>query len=275
MNISMDELTLYRKDPGQKKPFKSTEPSEIFPNWKGEKESWVIVAPHDDDAVIGGGLLWQKAMEANIDLHLLITTDGQMGYCKPEDKDTIQDTRHQETIKSCKILEMDKLHWLNFPDCSLHLWGGRKKAKDGDPCSIVKYTGLQNAYTFYFRKWKPTRVFLPTGNDLHPDHKVVYQETLISIFHAAGDIWPELGQPTESVPNVYEMAIYCDFPEEPNLKIVGSEEHLNKKLEAIKAYESQKQIEQLVENVRKGGPVEYFRDVKFNLYSPDKYKQSF
>jgi len=58
---------------------------------------------------------------------------------------------------------------------------------------------------------------LTTSNiaDLHPDHQIVHEEVLISLFHAQGNIWPELGEPIAEVPQVYEFACYCDFPRQP------------------------------------------------------------
>lgn len=269
----MSNFTLYSKTGNDIK--KGTRLEDIFPNWKGDKERWLFIAPHDDDIILGGGLLLQKAIEEGVELHMLITTDGQMGYCSPDQKDTIAKIRGEETINSFKMLGIDNVEWLNFPDCDLQNQTGRRKAKEGDPCVFEGYTGLQNAYTKKMRDIDPTRIFLPTGEDLHPDHKTVFQEVQISIFHASGDVWPELGGPTSGLPSVYEMAIYCDFAETPNIKIEATDKELDVKLEGIRAYKSQLQIEMLVQQVKKSGPVEYYRDLVFHLYDPAKYKDLF
>ena len=78
---------------------------------------------------------------------------------------------------------------------------------------------MQNAITYALRQIRPNRVFLPTSADLHPDHQIVHEEVLISLFHAQGNIWPELGEPIAEVPKVYEFACYCDFPEPPQIRI--------------------------------------------------------
>ena len=88
----------------------------------------------------------------------------------------------------------------------------------GDPTEVEGASGLQNAYPHVLRQVRPTRVFLPTITDLHPDHRIVNEEMLISLFHAQGSIWPELGPPVAVVPAVYEYATYCDFPEAPQLR---------------------------------------------------------
>ena len=104
---------------------------------------------------------------------------------------------------------------------------------------------MQNAFTYALRQIRPNRVFLPTSADLHPDHRIVHEELLISLFHAQGNIWPELGEPIAEVPKVYEFAVYCDFPEPPQIRIEATPEHAAKpSSRRIRAYASQEQIEQ-------------------------------
>ncbi|MCK4813325.1 MAG: PIG-L family deacetylase [Candidatus Marinimicrobia bacterium] len=247
---------------------------ELFPDWK-EGEKWLFIGPHDDDIVLGAGITMRAAIEAGIDVYALVATDGGMGYCYMEQENTIGKIRQKETEDSFKIIGLDDDHFFfaNLPDCDTTSYVGRRKAKPGDP-AIEGYTGLQNMFTYYFRKVQPTRIFLPTGEDLHPDHKIVYQEVLISMFHAGGNIWPELGKPT-AAPAAYEFGVYCDFPTAPNLKIEADDEVFQKKLNAILAYKSQEQIASLVEGVKAGGPLEYLREIEFRFYSVDNYKDLF
>ena len=134
---------------------------------------------------------------------------------------------------------------------------------------------MQNSFTNALRNVQPTRCFLPTIADLHPDHRYVYEEFLISIFHASGTIWPELGKPIESIPDVYEMGVYCDFPKPPNIQLAAGDNFFEKKIDAINKFASQTQIASLVEIVRKNGSYEYFCEIGFNLYNPAKYKAMF
>jgi LmbE family N-acetylglucosaminyl deacetylase len=118
-------------------------------------------------------------------------------------------------------------------------------------------------------------VFVPTIADLHPDHQIVNNEMMISLFHAAGAIWPELGEPLADVPAVYELAIYCDFPQPPQLELRTDTATFDRKLLGIAAYRSQLQIAQLVENMRNAGPYEYLREMGFRFYSPNNHKATF
>jgi LmbE family N-acetylglucosaminyl deacetylase len=239
-------------------------------------ETWLFACPHDDDIAIGGGLWMKAACEAGVEVHLLAATDGRMGYCSLDEKDTIAATRADELVASCQALgltDASRIHLLGFPDCNLAQYLGRRPADEGDP-QTAGYTGLQNAFVEKLRAIKPTRLFMPSPMDYHPDHQIVHNEMQISLFHAAGEIWPELGPPTD-VPAVYELAIYCDFPDPPNLQLSCSDEQFRAKLDAIACYKSQKQIELLVQKVRDAGPVEYLREVNFKFYSATAYHHLF
>jgi len=251
--------------------------AELLPDWQGERECWMFVSAHDDDIVTGAGLTFQAALAEGVQVHAVITTDGRMGYCKFTQRRSISEIRQAEAEQSFQILGLpeDHLHLLHFPDCNLNPYRGRHFATIGDPTEVEGASGLQNAYPHILRQIRPTRVFLPTISDLHPDHRIVNEEMLISLFHAQGNIWPELGTPIETVPAVYEYATYCDFPQAPQLRIVTPEAMLETKLRAIKAYASQEQIDVLIDVQRKAGPQEYVREIEFNFYSPQQYERLF
>jgi LmbE family N-acetylglucosaminyl deacetylase len=245
-------------------------------------QTWLFVSPHDDDLSIGAGLLMQAAVDAGVNVECLIVTDGCLGYCQPEQQDDIVNIRHGETIKSFKLLGIEEaqLQFLGFPDGGLTKFIGRRKAEADEP-TIKEYTGLQNAFTYWLRELRPTRLFVPTKTDLHPDHQITHNELMISIFHASGKIWPELvhhlnidNEPFE-VPKVSELAVYCDFIDNPHLEIIGNDAAFDKKLDSIAEYKSQLQIAQMVEGMREAGAYEYVRDVEFRLYNAERYRELF
>ncbi len=245
-------------------------------HWQGENECFCFVSPHDDDVVLGAGLAIQLAIHEGVPVHVLVVTDGSMGYCSPEEKESIAEIRKEETYESLEILGVprERIHFLGFPDCQLAPFCGRR-AGGGEPGVIEGFTGLQNAFTYHLRRLRATQVFVPTINDLHPDHKVTNSELQISLFHASGDIWPELGAPLDAPPAIHEFAVYCDFPEPPTLKIACDDETFEKKLQSIAAFKSQKQISTLIENVRKAGSQEYIRAINFQFYQPETYHHMF
>jgi len=246
-------------------------------HWQGGKERFLIISPHDDDAVLGTGLLIQMAKRENVPVHIIIVTDGSMGYCSIDEKDNIAQIRRNETFECYQSLGMSKenIIWLGFADCQLNNYRGRSPAEPDSPAAISGFTGLQNTFAYHLRKIKPTQCFLPTWNDLHPDHRIIYEEFLISLFHAAGNIWPELGEPLSKVPYVHTFAVYCDFAAPPTLRMRTPISYLENKLKAIAAFRSQKQISSLIENVRHCGPEEYIRAIDFKLYHPASYRNQF
>lgn len=201
--------------------------------------TWLFVSPHDDDLCIGAGLTMQAARQAGVDVQVLIVTDGCLGYCRAEQRESIAKIRRAETYESFEMLGIARDHvtYINYPDGGLTPFVGRRPARNLEP-AIEGYVGLQNTFTYYLREFRPTCVFVPTPTDLHPDHQITHNELLISLFHASGDIWPELGAPL-AVPQLFEMAIYCDFAEAPNLEVHGNDDAFQHKLRSIEAYRSQ------------------------------------
>lgn len=245
--------------------------------WKETDGRFLFISPHDDDVVIGGGLMIQSALKEGVSVHVAVVTDGSMGYCTKSEKGRISEIRRDETYASLKILGVpkDNVHWLGFPDCQLTAFQGRRAAGPDEPAQLHGYTGLQNSLTGLLREVRPDQVFLPTDSDLHPDHRIVHSELLISLFHAAGSIWPELGKPLKDVPYIHELAVYCNFPSPPKLRIKAPKAAFAKKLKAIMEFKSQKQIGAVVQIVERGGPLEYLRPLDFALYNPAVYEDMF
>ena len=288
------ELAAAARPPGLETPFQFTrrgpdeklrrtaDLADLMHAGELSRECWLFVGPHDDDLCIGGGLLMQAAVESGVDLQAIIVTDGRQGYCCDDQRESICDIRWRETLASFETLGIGPraVSNLGFPDGGLMEFAGRRFAplRDNEAPSgaaMCGSVGLQNSLTHALRKHRPARVFVPTPTDLHPDHRITHGELMISLFHAAGAIWPELGPPLLEVPKVYEMAVYCDFSEPPNLEVVSDDEHFGRKLASIAAFQSQVQIASLVAGVKKAGPFEYFREVTFRLYCAETYKPLF
>jgi LmbE family N-acetylglucosaminyl deacetylase len=254
---------------------RTTSLSELMGGEDVSRQSWLFLSPHDDDLCVGAGLFMQAAVRAGVDVHAVIVTDGCMGYCREDQRDSIVQIRRQETYESFAVLGIpeEKVIYIGYPDGGLTPYIGRRRAKPGEP-AIGDHVGLQNAFTYHLRRTRPVRVFVPTHTDLHPDHRVTHSELMISIFHAAGAIWPELGPPID-VPKLGELAVYCDFSGLPNLEIIGDDEVFRTKLRSIEVYRSQEQISAVVESLRKAGPYEYIREYEFRLFSPQIYRGLF
>ena len=253
--------------------------SSVFADWRGTEEQWLLVSPHDDDVILGAGLLLLQAAREEISTTVSVVTDGRMGYCRLDQQEDIVAIRRGETDTALAMLGTTDIRRLEYPDCDLDRYTGRRSLLHGvapeKPDARGGHTGLQNSLTACLRDIRPTRVFVPTGADLHPDHKAVHRELLISLFHASDAVWPELGRALTEVPRLYEMAIYSDFPAPPTVQLAAEQPDLDTKLASIKAFESQEQIDALVRTVRNAGPFEYFREVPFSLYDSRHYAHLF
>jgi len=204
-------------------------------HWREAEQCFLFLSPHDDDVVIGGGLMILAALDEGVPVHVAIVTDGAMGYCSMAEKGRISDIRKKESFDAYTLLGVPKahIHWLGYPHCQLTRYQGRVPAAPGDPAASHGFTGLQSTLTELLRTVRPTQVFLPTSADLHSDHRIVHSELVISCFHAAGAIWPEMGEPLEGPPYLHEMAVYCNFPTPPRLQLRAPVAAFRKKLAAI------------------------------------------
>ncbi len=243
---------------------KSTSVKDCFAG--GKDGTWLVVVPHDDDLVLGCGLLVQAAHAEGIDVHVAVASNGSMGYCDVEDRDQIQDIRRKEmNISSADIgIAEDHIHWFGLQDGALPMAQGTTPQADGS------VSGLAWECTKLMRQLKPVVVLSPTPTDYHPDHRVVGSEVDISCFHASGEIWSQLGEPI-NIPERWDFAVYCPFADEPNVQLSTDIELFDKKLESIGRFQSQRQIAAMVENCRNSGPLEYYAARPFILYDPNDY----
>ena len=255
----------------------SNNPADIWVDWKGDRETWLFLAPHDDDIILGAGLTFLAALSEGIPTYAAITTNGESGYCRPEHKGKVAQLRHDEAVASFGAmgLPQSNLIFLGYHDAGLDHFTGHFWTDEKGPTAIEGSTGIENSYTWLLRKVRPTRVFFPSITDIHPDHQKTHEEMVISVFHAQGNIWPELGEPIPEIPYLYEYATYSDFQTPPDMRITVPEELLEKKLAGIAAYKSQEQIGALIAIQRQAGCREFVRQKTFDLMVPGKYNYLF
>ena len=57
---------------------------------------WLAIAPHDDDIVLGMGMVVAAAAAEGVEIHLAVTSDGGLGYLRPEDRPKLIEVRRLE-----------------------------------------------------------------------------------------------------------------------------------------------------------------------------------
>jgi LmbE family N-acetylglucosaminyl deacetylase len=218
----------------------------------GSKAAWIT--PHDDDPLIGAGGTILLLSEAEIESHILITTDGSMGYHDAEHRKRVVEERKQQTIEAYKMVGVSEknIHFMDFPDAGLTVHSGR----NGD-------SGLQVAYEKILRRISPSAVFfvgVRRDSIEHPDHIVVSEQGLWAARHASGTDWQDIapgGNFRQSL-RVFEYPVYSELAGDPSIQIV-SEHAVDRKVEALAKYVGQS-IQDLVDQQKERGG-EYFREI--------------
>jgi len=237
--------------------------TEAFSTGDPRKECILCITAHDDDPILGAALFIAAAGQLDIPVHILITTDGSMGYLLPgHDHGNISAIRREETYAGYGVLGVPRelIVFLGYPDADLAPHLGRRKARNPADPQIAGFSGLLTAYVHHIRRLRPTRVLLHTINDPHPDHKIVYEQGLWSVFMAASPLWPELGAPCEP-PVTQEYLVYSDFTGDPDWQI-RSERGAELRLEAVRKFASQGSIHGLEQELERTGPYEWHQEIK-------------
>ena len=255
----------------------SSNPADVWTDWKGTDERWMFVSAHDDDIVAGAGLTLLAGLANNVNCYAVYCANGVMGYCSLEQRPIIARIRKEEADRSFDHLgfPLENLYRFNYDDGNLMQDMGRRFAGPDDRNELCGATGLQNSLTWVLRTVRPTRLFLPNHRDLHTDHQAVHKDLLVSIFHAQGVIWPELGEPIADIPKLYEYATYSDFVTPPTMRISVPDELVRRRFEAVAMYQSQRQIGLVVDTLRKVGGVEYLLEMEFDIIRHEKYVSLF
>lgn len=228
---------------------------------------WLCVSPHDDDMVIGMGLTVAAACEAGIEVHLGVVSDGAMGYPRPEDIETIVETRRGEVLESSRRLGLpaERVHMLDLPDGELMSMRGAQRRSDG--C----HTGVGRRITALMRQVRPRIVFGPNPADVHPDHQAVAGDLDVACFWAGSAIWLELGEPI-AIPVRWDYAIYAPFVTDPHLRVEATEVCRRAKSESFAAFASQQYV---TANAEMAHPSEFLRRADWSMYRPSQYDALF
>ncbi len=243
----------------------SSDISLIFPKWKQlnaqAEENVIFVAPHDDDAFLGAGLLLEAVLRSQGNAYILIVTDGQNGFFKEEEKDTIVETRKRATTAAVEGygLKEQNIVRMHYTDGDLVRECTTSLSRSG--------SGLISDMTEKLRAYKATRIVMPHAEDDHIDHRFVSLVARLSVCHAGGAIWEHLGKPVD-IKTILEYAVYREFAKVPDLLVEAPQSAFEKKLAALAEYERcQPQISGMVEGVRQNGSLEAFCTLKPACYS--------
>jgi LmbE family N-acetylglucosaminyl deacetylase len=229
---------------------------------------WLVIVPHDDDLVLGLGLLVAAAVRSGLEIHVAVATDGSLGYVRPEERHALIETRARELRAACAVLGVSAqhLHALGFPDGSLVAHQGCRAENQPD-------TFAQRLVTL-LRSVRPSSVFVCTPDDVHPDHRVAAQESEIACVWAASKIWLERGEPCAE-PVRFHYAVYAPFSAPPEIQLEVGAAIFEQKLSALRCFTSQGVIDPMIARLTQAGPFEYFKRARELTYDPGLYRTLF
>lgn len=176
----------------------------------------MVVAPHCDDESLGcGGTLYKHHCRGH-SITAVFMTDGAM--CdSPKEVEEIIKTRKTEAKQAAKILGINQCVFLDHPD-------RRLKATEAVVQQVETLLG----------KIKPDIVYLPFYMDNHPDHMETTRACLAAIRR-------------HPVNSVFFYELWTTMI--PNC-LVDIGETVEKKMEAIRVYRSQKDIDTFAEKIK-------------------------
>ncbi|MBR0277960.1 MAG: PIG-L family deacetylase [Clostridia bacterium] len=178
----------------------------------------LVIAPHADDEIIGAGGTISKHVKKNDDVYVCVVTKGASPIFSKEFVDKIR----KETLQSHQKIGVKKTFFLEFPSVILEKEDSYIINKKID--EVIQHV-------------KPDEVFIPHIGDMHKDHRIVAEAAMVCLRpkyeHVIKRIYAyeTLSETGWNIPNVINEFI-------PNY-YVDISDYLDKKLEAMKCYESQ------------------------------------
>lgn len=178
----------------------------------------IVVAPHPDDEVlgVGGTLLRRQAEGASVAWVIVTSISEEHGWSS----DSVS-RRKREIERISDFFGFAEIFPLQYPTARL----------DQVPMSelVASLSGV-------FRSFQPEEVFVPHRSDVHTDHRVVFDVV------ASCSKW--FRYPTIKRVLSYETLSESDFQLSPDASFrpnvfIDIEPYLNKKLEAMRTYESE------------------------------------
>jgi LmbE family N-acetylglucosaminyl deacetylase len=183
----------------------------------------LILAPHPDDEVLGGGGVIQQAVALHLPVRVVFLTYGdfyEWSFLRYKDRPVLTprgvegmgELRHDEALAADATLGLSAgdLQFLGYPDFgTLDMWyaawgdappvkGLLTRATAVPYANAVRpgapYKGEEvlKDLTAILRALRPTKVFVSHPADHHPDHRALYVFTRIALLDVEEELTPQL-----------------------------------------------------------------------------------
>ncbi len=178
----------------------------------------LVIAPHPDDEILGCGGTMIKHIKAGDDVFVCIVTKGVMPLFSPE---SVEKTRNEARLCH-EYIGVKNTFYLDFPASMIE--------------TEYRYK-VNAAIRSIIEEIKPIEVFIPHWGDMQRDHQVVAEACMVALRPKYNPrvrrifSYETMSETAWNAPNVQNEFI-------PNVYIDISDT-LNKKLSALKVYDSQ------------------------------------
>ena len=129
------------------------------------KKKILILSPHADDEILGCGGFISKYSKSNYHINVLILTNANKGAPEIYSTQEIKQIRDEAKIAN-NFIGTKKLFFENLPALNLNNY------------PIYKISNIINKY---IAEINPEIVLIPSANDIHDDHKIIFQAAKVSM----------------------------------------------------------------------------------------------
>ncbi len=184
------------------------------------KKKILILSPHADDEILGCGGFISKYSKLNYQINVLVLTNANKGAPEIYPPETIKSLRNEAKTAN-NLIGTHKLIFENLPAINLNNYPVYK---------------ISNIIDKYIAKINPEIVFIPSKNDIHDDHKIIFKAAKVSMR-------PNREKNLKKILS-YEVLSETEWNEDgksfiPNYFIKLSKSDINNKVKAFLKYKSQ------------------------------------
>lgn len=147
----------------------------------------MVIAPHQDDEVLGCGGLIALKRRARIPVQIVFVTDGAASHDALTGRDpALVAVRRQEALQAAAILGVDArdVHFLDLPDGGLQTLSVSQRQQ-----AVDRLRGLIDAS-------QPLELYVPHRHDRTEDHEATYSLAIAAV------------QAARQAPKVYQYAVW-------------------------------------------------------------------
>jgi LmbE family N-acetylglucosaminyl deacetylase len=184
------------------------------------KKKILILSPHADDEILGCGGFISKYSRSDYHIYVLILTNANKGAPEIYSTQKIKQIRDEAKIAN-NFIGTKKLFFENLPALNLNNY------------PIYKISNIINNY---IAEINPEIVLIPSINDIHDDHKIIFQAAKVSMrLNKKSNLKKILS---------YEVLSETEWNENeksfnPNYFVNLEKSDINKKVKAFLKYKSQ------------------------------------